>query len=1002
MEFTLLAPGVTNGTDMRLRKAPFNNAPSQASTDGNGVYNNEFNIDGVTNTYSDGTNVRVAFSPPQASISEFKVQTSSFDASIGHTMGASVNINSKGGSNALHGSVWEWLRNSAFDTPNIFQNRSGQKLPVYQDNRYGAAAGSPIIIPKLYNGRNRTFWHFTYEANKFGDPGSATSSVPRAAWRNGDFSDLLALGTNYQLYDPATIVARPDGTFGRSPLQGNVLPPSRIDPVGRALLNLYPLPNQGPPAATTDGRQNFFSTTKALEDYWTTIGRVDHTVNDKNRMFVRFHRDFWEEDKARSFANNVNGVILNRINRAISFDDVHVFSPSFLVNFRYGLTQQEFPERRVSTGFDLTSLGFSKTLADLVPAGQATIPFTQIGSLTNLSPAESGDGVSASLVHTFVGAFTWLKGNHNVRFGPEVRLYRVFGDRHRDDISPNLNFSSEWGRGPINTSTAPPVGAEMLAALLGIPGGNMTRSGSFAEQDKYFGLYIQDDWKVTRKLTLNLGLRAEHESAITERFDRSATSFLAGQVNPLSAQAIANYAANRQFADIPVSALKINGGLAFAGGSNGREFWDGQGITWLPRIGVAYQVRPSLVVRGGYGIFYGSIGSFKTQANLAGFSRQTPIEATKDSGLTFTTKLANPVPNGLNAPLGAAGGLLTNVNQNITYFPTERVQPYAQRWSFGFQQEIKSFVGEVSYVANRGTRLAAQRNINGTPLQYLSTSPVRDQAQITFLGQTVPNPFFGLNPNFTSGNISREKLLQPYPHFGNIQYNDPNGYSWYHSLQSRLEKRFTRGFTLQMSHTWSMAMEATEYLNAADAMPYESLSTIDRAHRTTGSGIYELPFGKGRKFGATMHPVLEFFAGGWQLAGAYQRQSGQPINWANIQITGDSTRLVLPSDQRSADRWFNTDIFNKVSTQALDKNVRTFPLRFSNVRFDSQRRWDFSLNKTFRVNERFKVRFRGDTFNALNEPVLRGPEANPTNSNFGKITAQEPPRSFQFSLQLQF
>src|SRR3954465_1123940 len=247
MEFTLLAPGTVNGTDMRLRKAAFNNAPSQFSTDGSGLFNNEFNIDGITNTFSDSVNVRVAFSPPQASIQEFKVQTSSFDASSGHTMGSVVNINSKGGSSGFHGSPWWWLRPSDLDSPTIFQNRSAQpgqrKIAVYQDNRYGLSGGAPIVIPKIYNGKNRTFWQFTWEANKFGDPnvGTNTSTVPRAAWRNGDLSDLLKLGPTYQIYDPATIKAAANGTFTRDPFPGNIIPTSRLDPVGKAIMNLYPL-----------------------------------------------------------------------------------------------------------------------------------------------------------------------------------------------------------------------------------------------------------------------------------------------------------------------------------------------------------------------------------------------------------------------------------------------------------------------------------------------------------------------------------------------------------------------------------------------------------------------------------------------------------------------------------------------------------------------------------------------------------------------------------------
>jgi hypothetical protein len=217
-----------------------------------------------------------------------------------------------------------------------------------------------------------------------------------------------------------------------------------------------------------------------------------------------------------------------------------------------------------------------------------------------------------------------------------------------------------------------------------------------------------------------------------------------------------------------------------------------------------------------------------------------------------------------------------------------------------------------------------------------------------------------------------------------------------------MEKRFNRGFTLQMSYTWSKAMDAITFLNPADPNPYESLSDIDRGHRITGSGIWELPFGKGRHFGSHMPKALDLVAGGWQMSGAWQRQSGQPIGWGNIIINGDSTKLVLPSDQRNADRWFNTDVFDKRSTVQLASNLRTFPLRFGNVRLDSQRRWDFSLNKSFQISERIKTKFRVDSFNALNEPVLRGPDANPTSSTFGRITAQEPSRSFQASLNVQF
>jgi hypothetical protein len=741
----------------------------------------------------------------------------------------------------------------------------------------------------------------------------------------------------------------------------------------------------------------------AKEDYWTTIGRIDHAFSETSRLFVRFHRDFWEEDKNRSFGNSVNGVILNRINRGIALDQVYVFSPALLMQFRYGLAQQDFPERRVSRGFDLASLGFSSSLVNLVDKSLATIPRTAAGSLTSLSSWESGDGVTSSISHNFVGTFTWLKGDHNIRFGPDYMVFREFRNRFQGSVSPDFSFSNVWGRGPLDNSTAPPVGAELVSLLLGIPGGSMSVSGSYAEQDQYLGLFVQDDYKVTRKLTLNLGFRLEQEWPMTERFNRAVTQFDAASANPIEAKAIANYTKS-PILELPVSQFKVKGGVTFAGvGGNPRAYWSGQGIVWSPRLGLAYQWTSKTVVRAGYGIFNGSIGVLKTNTSQAGFSKSTPIDASADNGLTWIATLQDPLPKGLLAAPGAAGGLETTLGQGTSFFAKDRKLPYAQRWSLGLQREFPGgYMVEASYVGNRNTRLGVTRNLSFTPKEYYSTLPYRDQPTINYLSANFPSPYYGLNPQFTSSTITRGGLLQQYPHFSNVQYDDSAGYSWYHSLQTRMEKRFSKGYTLQISYTWSKAMEAVSFLNSFDPMPYESLSDIDRRHRISGSGIWELPFGKKRKWGSQMHPVLEFFAGGWQLAGIYQRQSGQPINWGQVLFTGDSSTLVLPSDQRSCDRWFNTAIFNRNSQEQLASNVRTFPLRFSHVRMDSQRRWDFSLIKNFRVKEGVTMKFRADTFNALNEVVLRGPDNGPTSSAFGTITAQEPPRSWQFALTLVF
>ncbi|MGQ9917497.1 MAG: hypothetical protein ACUVS7_08780 [Bryobacteraceae bacterium] len=265
-----------------------------------------------------------------------------------------------------------------------------------------------------------------------------------------------------------------------------------------------------------------------------------------------------------------------------------------------------------------------------------------------------------------------------------------------------------------------------------------------------------------------------------------------------------------------------------------------------------------------------------------------------------------------------------------------------------------------------------------------------------------PSPFFGLHPNFTSRNITRAQLLTQYLHFSSVTFEDSVGYSWYHSMQNRLEKRFSKGWTLQMAWTWSKAMAADSFLNPFDELPYESISDLDRLHRVTGSGIYELPFGKGRKFGASLPAPMQLVAGGWQISGVYQFQSGAPLGFGQALFVEDSSKIVLPSDKRNTDRWFNTDMFNRNAAQQLAWNVRTAPLRYSNIRADSQRRLDLSANKTFRLSEGMRIVFRADTFNALNEVVLRAPNTTPINSAFGRVTAQEPPRSWQFSLTVRY
>jgi carboxypeptidase family protein/TonB-dependent receptor-like protein len=1011
VELTLIATGVVNSTDMRLRKAAFNNAPSQFSSSGNGQYNNDFMIDGVPNNFPVGNGTsRVAFSPPVYSVKEFKIQTSSYDATVGHTIGALTNVNTASGANGLHGELHFWERNSFLDAANFFNNKNNTPRASYGDHRFGASAGAPVWLPKLYNGRDKTFWYFAWESNRWSDSGNFVATVPTAKQRQGDFSDLLKISPNYQLYNPFT--TRPDtqqGRFRRDPFPNNVIPQELLNPVALKLLELYPLPNQ---QGTADGRNNFFQSYKILESYDVFMARFDHAFSEKHRMFARVHYDRWTEKKWLTgntfFDPDINQITLNRNNSGLALDDVYSFGPTFVMNVRYGITYQDFPERRASQGTDLAALGFSQNLISMLPDERlATVPRIQLGGFAGISGWESGDGTNSGLIHSLANTNTWLLGKHNMRFGADIRFYRAFGNRFPTDISPDFNFGSSAAflRGPLDTAAAAPIGQDLAAFLLGIPAGSMTRSASFAAQDKFFGFFMQDDFKLSPKLTLNLGLRYELETPITERFDRLVAGFAFDQANPLEAAARATYALD-PIPELPVAQFRALGGLQFVNqGGNGRSPFKGEKNNFLPRFGLAWQPFDKLVVRGGYGIYFDTLGVNTTAPIQTGFSQSTPIQASPDNGITYVATIANPFPNGLLAPREAGGGLLTNVGQAISFFDPNMKHAYAQRWSFGLQYELPmGFVADAAYVANRGTRLAVTRNYNATPNRYLSTSPQRDVATIDFLSRPFRNPFFGLDPIFTNRNITREQLLRPFPHFGAINVEEPIGYSWFHSLQSKVEKRFARGFTFQLAYTWSKQMDAVEFLNAGDPMPYETISSGDRAHRVAASGILELPFGKGRRFASDLPAWADTIAGGWQVAFVMQRQSGPPIGFGNVIFNGDIKKLALPENQRDVDRWFNIDAgFNRNSAQQLGSNLRTFPLRFSGLRGDDQHRWDFSLSKKFNITERINATFRGEAFNLFNHVNFSGPNTSPADTNFGRITGtQSTARSWQFALKITY
>ena len=369
-ELAKSSPGTVSISSLGIQKAAFNNGLSQMVTNGNTAYSNEFMIDGVPNTFAEGTLVRIAFSPPQSALSEFKSQTTSYDASLGHTPGAVVNMITAGGTAKYHGEVHEFWGGSALDTATFFQNSARiSKLP-YTDNRYGRSFGGPV--PFVGNRKEpRTFFFYTYEANKWRTPNVSTFTVPTPAELSGDFSALLKIGPQYQIYDPLTTVSTGNGHYTRQPFPNNIIPAHRLNAVAQNVAKFWPAPTQ---AGGVNGTRNYTTTSvSTTEDYYAHFARIDHNFSERNRMFFRIDYDWWAETKYNNYNNVANGILTNRYNKGIALDEVFVISASTVLNVRYGLTRQDHPEKQLSTGADLAALGFAPGLVSLIPKSQATL-----------------------------------------------------------------------------------------------------------------------------------------------------------------------------------------------------------------------------------------------------------------------------------------------------------------------------------------------------------------------------------------------------------------------------------------------------------------------------------------------------------------------------------------------------------------------------------------------------------------------------------------------------
>jgi Carboxypeptidase regulatory-like domain len=1017
-----LVPGVAYTGDLKFSRPFDNGGTSSINADGS-TGGNEFTLDGSPNMASGR---RVAFVPPAGAVQEFKVQTASFDAGDGHTAGAMVNVTLKSGTNALKGESYYYLRDESLSATDFFVNKSGGTKPALDYKRFGGSLGGPVRLPGLFDGHDRTFFFGALEwlYDRFPEPGPQT--VPSAAIRNGDFSALL--GQGIVIYDPAT-AQLVNGRVVRTAFPGNIIPANRLNAIAKNVLSYYPQSNQPGDAS---GRDNYFSVNPRTDDFYSISTRVDHRLTDKQQIFVRYTRNDRREARGAAFGE-VTGVVptgnfLFRKNDGVTADHVYTISSQSLLNVRGGWQRFREPNVRQHEGlFDPASLGWSSAVVGQF-RGASYFPRFDFDTLSDI-----GDNLAGNTTHSiysFQPTFTRMMGKHSMKAGYDMRLYREFGaNAGRQAGEYLMRNNAAFTRAQDNSTSQ--NWQDVASFLVGLPtGGSIEVNGTRLNETWYHGLFLQDDWRVSNRLTINLGLRYEYEGATTDSENRNVRGFDPDATLSITNAAQAAYAAS-PIAQVPPSAFRVRGGLQFATDSE-RGFWNADGNNVQPRAGFAYQLNQQTVLRGGIGVYtvpFIIAGNFQP-----GFSQSTSIVPTLDRGLTFPATLANPFPDGVIAPSGASLGANTSLAQDISRFvPLDFSNSQNMRYTVNLQRELPGqWLLEVAYAGSRGWDLttggggqAGEIEVNPIPVQYLSTSPVRDQANIDFLSQLVTNPFANLIPGTGSNGatIARSQLLRPFPQFGNVRTFDDDGTSEYNSMQAKIEKRFTRGYTVLAAYTWSKFTERVFKVNPSDAGYENRLSEFDVPHRVALSGIWEVPFGNGRRWAGGTSGLTNALIGGWSVQAIGQFQSGRPISFhdRNIYFNGDlgAVKSDYSGDSNQPVFDISSFYFHDAAVQTngaddatkqradsrirLGNNIRYFPSRIPGLRGQGLNLWDISIVKQVQINGRVRAQFNVEFLNAFNHPVFNNPGTDPTMADFGKVTSQNNlPRDIQIAAKIVF
>jgi hypothetical protein len=955
--------------------------------------------------------------PTQDAVQEFRVQTNNIGPEYGRFAGGVMNLTTKSGTNEFHGSAYEFLRNKVLNANNFFNNRTGVKRAPFTQNQFGATIGGPVK-------KDKTFFFFGYEGFRQRQGVAYLFNVPTDEWRAGDFSNLrTAAGALVPIYDPLTtcgVLGNPACAAGqantRTPFQGNKIAASRIDKTAAAMTNLFGHANTAGQPFTSI--QNFSTNASVGGNNDQINTRIDQNVSDKQHIFGRYTRWVYSNIPIDPFQNKThNDIGLETVNsQQAVVGDTYVFSPNLVGDFRLSAVRYAYDRIPSSLGADLTTFGLPASLNNQVV--YRTFPYPVITNISTISGTGSVI-IQRNLVVALTPSLTWIKGSHTLKFGGEIRLMD-------NNYSQSQNASGQFNFDNLFTSVNPfapaGTGSGFASFLLGYgASGNANEPAPYATRQYYQGYYASDTFQVSRKLTVNFGIRWEPTIPYTERFDRMDV-FLPDAPSPAAA----------------LTGLPLKGrlGLVNSADHENRYNQNPHYALFAPRTGIAYRLNDKTVIRTGYGIFFPAQYDILGGGSIGPLTQTTTLWAsTLDGSLTPKDVLSNPFPNGLLSPLGRnpiyQSALLGQaISQSVSsgyQLTAEGVKTraaYIQQWNFNVQREIAGgTVIEVAYAGSKGTHLPGAINQN-------QLSPANQALGSAVLQQQVPNPFFGIVTTGTlaAPTIARGQLLRPFPQYDGVSFGESNRNSNYHSMQMRVQKRFAAGGTISGAYTWSKLIADRESdtfwleggqstsafavaANNYNLRGERAISSFDVAHRLVISYILDLPFGKQKKFLNALPSVADKFVAGWGVNGISTFQSGFPLglgtatNLTNSfggvsrpNSTGQSAKLEGSAQSRLT-QWFNTAVFTTPAASTFGNVGRNLP----DVRTHGVANYDFTVFKNTAITERFQLQFRTEVFNLFNRVQFGRPGVALGTATFGVISSQiNNPRLVQFGLRLNY